>query len=481
MNWWVLRRRLHISWIISIYSSGIFIGIFLAKFIVYQSILIFILSILIITTSFARRYIYMIPLVLIGGILLGLWRGSAMQSELESYKQYLGSLNSIKGSVKDDVDIDASGQIKIRLGDVSINNVKLPGMLLVTSKNSNIKRGDLIILSGVISPGFGSFSGVIYRASINLIIHPKPGDVARVARDWFSNIISKYIPSPASSLGIGFLLGQRRSLPSNLAESLQLAGLTHIVVASGYNLTILVRLARRLFSRVSKYLSALMSSLLIVSFIAVTGLSPSMVRAGLVSFLSLAAWYYGRKFHPITLLSIAVAITVFINPNYAWGDLGWQLSFLAFAGVMILAPLIQAYLFGEKKPLFIHQILIETVSAQIATFPILIMAFGQISNVAIISNLLVLPLIPLAMLLTFATGALGFILPVFINLIAWPTTMLLNYMVVVAEFMAELPWAIGEMELRWWGLLIYYVLIMFVCFYIQRITSYSLREVNLVE
>ena len=102
-----------------------------------------------------------------------------------------------------------------------------------------------------------------------------------------------------------------------------------------------------------------------------------------MAFLSLLAWYYGRSFHPVILLFFVAALSLLINPSYGWNDLGWALSFLSFAGVMILAPLLQAYFFGDKKPGTVRQILGETFSAQLVTAPLLIMTFGQISVVGL--------------------------------------------------------------------------------------------------
>lgn len=420
--------------------------------------------------------------MVVGGGLIGLWRGSLSQIELANIKPLYGKELSIKGTVTDDVDIGSSGQIVIRLGNLSVEDSIMPGVLWVTSEShSDIKRGDLLTVSGKLTVGFGSFSGTIYRANVDRVIHPQPGDIARQIRDWFANAIKKVVPEPESSLGVGLLVGQRRALLSDLILALQMVGLTHIVVASGYNLTILVRLSRRLFEKVSKYLAALAASIMILGFMSVAGLSPSMSRAGLVSALSLLAWYYGRKFHPIVLLLIAISVTVMVNPSYAWGDLGWQLSFTSFAGVMILAPLASHYLFGDKKIGFVQQILIETMSAFIVTAPILILAFGQISNVAIIANLLVLPLVPLAMLLTFIAGVGSLLLPAIGWLIAVPSTWLLKYMIGVTEYLASLPWVISKVELKWWGVAICYIAIIGACFYMWRVTKFNLREANLVE
>ncbi len=484
MNWRVLKRKIHISWLIAICCIGIFIGIFVANYITYtfiSSTSCLLIAILSITIAIWRKYIYLIPFLIVGSLLFGLWRGSISQNELSQYKPFYKTLISIDGTIKDDIDVGNSNQIIVRLNSLAINNKRMPGTLYITSDGDNIKRGDKLILHGKLVEGFGNFPGVIYRAKIDKIIHPKPGDIARVVRDWFADAIRRSIGEPESSLGIGYLVGQRRSLPIDLSEALKLAGLTHVVVASGYNLTILVRLARRLFIRVSKYASALAAVVMILVFMAIAGASPSMSRAGLIAGLSLAAWYYGRKFHPIVLLSVAIAVTVIIEPSYAWGDLGWQLSFAAFAGVMILAPLTQRFFFGDKKPGTVAQILGETVSAQIVTAPIIITSFGQLSNVAIVSNLLVLPLVPLAMLLTFIAGLGSLLVPTIATFIAMPAAWLLGYSVGVTEYLANLPWVTSAFNLSWWGVILCYLIIIGVCVYMWRATKYNLRESNLVE
>jgi len=484
MNWWVLKRKIHISWLIAIGCFGIFIGIFWAKYISISytsSIPSLIIAVLFIAIALWRKYIYLIPFLVAGGILFGLWRGSISQIDLAQFNPLYGRTIQFTGMVKDDIDTGTSNQIVIRLDDLVIGEKALPGVLWITSAEANIKRGDKLVLSGKLTKGFGNFVGIIYRANIDKTIHPKPGDVARIVRDWFANAVRAAIPDPEASLGVGYLVGQRRSLPPDLLVALQLTGLTHVIVASGYNLTILVRLARRLFVKVSKYLAALSASTMIVIFMAITGMSPSMSRAGIVAGLSLVAWYYGRKFHPIVLLAVAVAATVLINPSYAWGDLGWQLSFAAFAGVMIIAPLAQRYLFGDKKPGLIGQILAETVSAQLATAPIIIASFGQISNIAIISNLLVLPLVPLAMLLTFIAGLGSLVFPAISQILGLPATWLLNYMVTATEYLAGLPWVTSVVNLAWWGVAICYIVIIGACFYMWRVTKYNLRDTNLVE
>jgi competence protein ComEC len=187
------------------------------------------------------------------------------------------------------------------------------------------------------------------------------------------------------------------------------------------------------------------------------------------------AWYYGHKLHPFVLLPFAAAITVALNPSYVWGDLGWQLSFTAFAGVMIVAPLLQAYFFGKKEPGVLRQILGETIAAHIVTVPIIALSFGTISNVAIIANLLVVPLVPLAMLLTFICGVWSITAIPFADLIAIPTTWLLGYMVQVATFVSELEWAQSELVVPGWAWLIYTLIVGITCIWMWHATKFNFR------
>jgi len=429
-----------------------------------------------------RGRLYALLFIIGAGLLIGLWRGSVSMAQLAPYERLIGHTITIRGTVHDDADVGANDALVLRLSNVSVNGHALAGMVWVsTTSKADVKRSDIVTGQGKLAQGFGSFAASMYEAQLTHVQRPEPGDVARQVRDGFADNVRQTISEPEASLGIGYLLGQRRALPADLSDSLRIAGLTHVIVASGYNLTILVRLARRLFARISKYLAALTAGGMILAFIAVTGMSPSMSRAGLVAGLSLLAWYYGRKFNPLVLLPLAAAVTLLINPSYGWNDLGWQLSFAAFAGVMILAPLGQRYFFGDSKPGTVRQILGETISAQLATLPILVMAFGLFSNVAIITNLLILPLVPLAMLLTFIAGLGSLLLPITTAFIGLPAQLLLQYMTSTANYFAHLSWAQTTLTITGWVVAAYYLIMIGLIVYMWRVTKFSLRDSNVVE
>lgn len=485
MQLWQFTRRVHVSWLIAIACTAFVVGVIVAQYSVaypFATLGWLLCACVLLICSFVKPMLLLIPLVILSGLLAGIWRGAGTHSQLAVYTKLHGLTLNVTGVVADDPDIGKRGETLLRLSEIKIAGNDVGGSVWVSTYNNvAIKRSDVVTVEGKMSPGFGSFGAALYKATVQKVERADAGDIALIVRDEFADNVRTTIAEPQVSLGLGYLLGLRRALPPELDEALVIAGLTHIVVASGYNLTILVRLARRLFIKVSKYLAALSASTMILAFIAVTGMSPSMSRAGLVAGLSLAAWYYGRKFHPLVLLPLAAAVTVAVNPTYAWNDIGWQLSFAAFAGVMILAPLLQRYFYGDKKPGMLRQIFGETISATIVTMPILAVSFGQFSNVAILANIMILPLVPLAMLLTFIAGMAAWLVPAVATIVGIPAQLLLMYMTETAQYFAELPWALTKVTVQPWLAVVAYVVIGGVCLYLWRVTRYNLRQVNIVE
>ncbi len=473
---WRFQQKIHTSWIVALICVGFVCGVALA--LLFRVFFVWsVVGCIALAIGLFFRQTWLLPIAAVGSIFVGLGYGSAHYVERGVYAQWFGHVVRISSRVKEDPSRSSSGSTSLQVDTVSINGTEQPGVLFVSVRGaSDIKRGDTITGIGQLKPGFANFPASVTLSSTPHITRYDTADLGRTVRDWFADNVRKLIPEPQASLGVGFLTGQKSALPEDFANALKIAGLTHIVVASGYNLTILIRMARKLLSRASKFLSSVSAAVMILAFVAMTGLSPSMTRAGLVSGISLLSSYYGHGFHPLVLLPLAAAITVAFQPSYVWGDMGWQLSFSAFAGVMIVAPLLQAYFFGNKEPGIFRQILGETIAAHFVTVPIIALSFGTISNVAIIANLLVVPLVPLAMLLVFICG-LGAIFSVpCIELLSVPTTWLLSYMTQVATTVAELDWAQSALDQVGWLWIGYALLLTFACYWMWRKTGYNFRQ-----
>lgn len=481
----MLLRKLHASWFIGWLCLGFILGAGLCAFIpsyIFSENFWIVIAFSVALVCFLKRKIWMVLLVICAGGLFGLWRGSILKDDLKGYQKYYSQTIKVTGLVSQDASYGGRGDQRLNLTNVAIGGEPLKGKIWVSSGKADVKRGDTVVIEGKLNEGFGNLSASMYRAQITDITRPYPGDVARRTRDWFGEGIRNAIPEPQVNLGLGYLVGQKTALPPDLEEQIKIVGLTHVVVASGYNLTILVTFCRKLFLKVSKYFATLASSLMVMSFMLVTGLSPSMTRAGLVAGLGLLVWYYGRKTHPFVLLSFAAAITVLVNPSYVWGDLGWYLSFGSFIGVIVLAPLLHAYFWdSSQKTSLLRGLLIETSSAQIVTMPILLFSFGLFSLYALPANMLVLPFVPLAMLLTFFAGIGGLALPGVAEVVGLPATIILKYSTSVIEKMANMPNATSEIKFNILLMIASYIVIGATIYYLKQRTKYDFRGQDSIE
>ncbi|HSX00884.1 MAG TPA: ComEC/Rec2 family competence protein, partial [Candidatus Saccharimonas sp.] len=331
----------------------------------------------------------------------------------------------------------------------------LPGTILVRLPRGNLHRGYLVHLEGRLRPPY--LSGPPELSYPHLaIISTQQSWLERLRQRFFVGVKTA-LPEPLASFGLGLLVGVRALIPKPLQNELALVGLSHLVAVSGYNLTIIIAATHRLLQRWGRGLALVVSLWLIGGFLVVTGATASIVRASLVAVLVLLAAYYGRRFHPVTLLLLVAGATAAFNPAYL-SDLGWLLSFLAFFGIMVVAPAVEARL-GHPKWLA-AKLFIESTTAQAMTVPLIMFAFANFSVVAPLTNLLILPLVPLAMLLTFIAGLAGMIVPAFAGWFAWPAQLLLGFMLDLIDAFAALPWAGLTLGLDTAGLIALYGLIL---------------------
>ncbi|MFV0484732.1 MAG: ComEC/Rec2 family competence protein [Candidatus Saccharimonadales bacterium] len=413
--------------------------------------------------------------VILAMVLSGFWGGLGG----DALKRMVGVEAKISGVVMEDAESDGS-ELALRLSSVEVEGQKVDGIIYVKlSTSERIERSDRLTLSGKLYDGFGVFAVSMWRPYLEKIEKPNPPDIALAARDWFGERVRQFIAAPEVDLALGYLLGQKKALPEDLSELLGEVGLTHIVVASGYNLSILIGGTRRIFRRVSRAAALLFGALLVVCFMGVVGFSASMVRAGIVTLLGLLAWYAGRRFHPVKLLLLVAAVTLLMNPIYIM-DLGWLLSFASFAGVMIVAPILLRYFYGASKPNFLAAVFVETMAAQICCLPIVMYFSGSFSLVSVLANVLILPTIPLVMALTFATGALAF-LSLIAAICDGVANVVLTYHIGVVEFFGAMRWAIFEIEANNPAVFLAYLVIFLVVYYMKRKTKFRLIDCNVLE
>ncbi|MCL2094580.1 ComEC/Rec2 family competence protein [Candidatus Saccharibacteria bacterium] len=378
----------------------------------------------------------------------------------------VGETVAVRGVVMDDIDVeDNTGRVKLRRVEVatedgyerlakswfwfSVNGRELERLAAergVEDVNVAIERGETVTIVGTMREGFGPYSGSMSRAEVVMVSEPRVRNVFLDLRAWFVGRVRGVVLVREASLGLGYLLGQKTALDGQMAEMLRVTGLTHIVVASGANVTVLTQNFRKVARRSRR--GTLMGSLALVGcFMMVVGATPSMVRAGIVAVLALLTWYIGRDVHPMRLLLLVAAVTLLAQPRYLL-DLGWQLSMGSFAGILLIAPVCKRFFYGRREPGLMGGLVLETLCASLLTVPLILVGFGHVSIISVVANLLVLPLIPFAMLATLMAGLLPWVLGAGAGLVA---TMILRVNIWVIEWMGGLEWGLYEVEVSWLG------------------------------
>ena len=224
----------------------------------------------------------------------------------------------------------------------------------------------------------------------------------------FKKAVKNIVSDDVAGLGFGYLLGEKSALPSGFDDKMKTVGLAHIIVVSGTHLSIIVGAARKLFGRISRLAAMYFSIFLLIFYVSLIGLTPSIVRASFVAILSLLAWYFGREQKVWRTVLFTLGFCLAFNP-YFLTNVSFQLSMLAYAGVVIIMPRMVWYFYGRDKPGFIGSTLLSSLSAIIACLPIQLYYFGTINLASLVANLLILPTIPFAMGSTFLTGIFGMV------------------------------------------------------------------------
>lgn len=432
-------KFLHPSWHFYTLVTGVIIGIAALTFLdrpLFQALPWLILAL---TLAFAALFLpcrLTLAIAFAAGFILAGFRYSPELSDRHALASLTGQTITISGTIAEDPDFSESGT-SLRLSHLSIDNHVFSGLLYakLSGHNYDFLRSDRLTLQGKFSDGFGTFVGSLYRPEVVEFTRDQPGDIFAQFKQFFSSLVHDKIASPASDLGLGYLMGQKNGLSEDFAEQLRAVGMTHVVVASGAHLAILVTAARKIFGKLSKFAELFFALLIIAAFVLIVGFTPSMTRAALVAVLGLLLDYVGRRLSPFRLLSLVAALTLIITPTNLQ-NLGWQLSFASFFGIMIIAPRLTRHFYGGKNPPWLANMFITSFSTTLICAPVMIFNFGSLSLLSFIANLIILPTLPYAMILVFLTGATSF-LPFLPSLFAALASILLNLHILVIDFLSQ--------------------------------------------
>jgi competence protein ComEC len=264
--------------------------------------------------------------------------------------------------------------------------------------------------------------------------------------------LGRGMPEREAALARGFVLGQDDQIDGQTREDFQRSNLTHLLAVSGENVILLGVLAWPLLALIGLPLRArLVGTLcLIAIYVPVTGAGPSIQRAGVMGAAGLIAALADRPRARWYAVLLAAGVTLAVNPR-AHGDVGWQLSFAAVIGIMLWAKRLATALSGDSERRSARHALAEamavTISATVATAPLMASAFDQFSPAALPANVLAAPAVAPAMWLGMLTGIAGQLPLLPVEPLNWLDSLCLAYIAQVAHWLAAPDWALLTVHL----------------------------------
>jgi|GEM_PF-2115189 len=276
-------------------------------------------------------------------------------------------------------------------------------------------------LFGVVRAGGGAYSFSLLASIVSPLEY---------TRDLFAGGLEAALPEPEAAYAKGILIGDRAGMPYELRQAFRRTGTSHLTALSGYNVTI-----------IAEYLGALSRGMAvpvlgIIFFVIATGAASSLVRAAVMGVLVLVVRRAGYQYMAGRALLYAVVLMLWWEPAILFGDIGFQLSVAATAGIIYLVPRFERIFSFIPKRFGIREAFSTTLAAQITTLPFIIFYFGLPSLVSIPANILVIITMPLAMAFAFIAGVAGVFVGGIAAVAGLPAMLVLRYQLFIVRWFA---------------------------------------------
>ena len=280
-----------------------------------------------------------------------------------------------------------------------------------------------------------------------------PINFASIIRQKTIEIFDQTLSQTESHLLLGIVFGIKLALPKTFNQNLQTSGVYHVITASGMNVVMLSGFVSSLFLLFLKRQHALILTVLLMLFYALlSGLSPSIVRASIMAAIAILAQIIGRQYKASYIVFLTGALMLLFDPGLLQ-DIGFQLSFLSTLGLIFIRPMFFVSSTAKKliEKSIIGEEVLTTVSAQLATPPILLANFGTYSLSSVLINGLVLWTVPILMFFGGIAALIGLLLPFVAKLLLFLSAPLLWYFEkIVTDFpkvgslsLDSFPWQMG--------------------------------------
>lgn len=314
--------------------------------------------------------------------------------------------------------------------------------------------GDELEISGTIKTTEGNWENYFNKENISGLMgfpeirllsknngSPVKASLLRV-KAFFETSFQKVLSFDKAAFMSGLVLGETAGFSDEFKEKLRATGTSHLVALSGYNIGIIASTVASLLGLwwLTKKFTFIGSTLFIFAFVLMTGAEASVVRAAIMGFLMLLADQLQRVYYFRNAVAATALAMVLVNPKVLVFDIGFQLSFMALIGITYLEPWLREKFSAKKEAGFLgwRKSFWTTTSAQLAVLPILMYHFGFVSPVSILTNVLLLGVIPVTMGLGFFIGFASVVNYWLAWLIAIPAQALLGYELTIIDIFSRL-------------------------------------------
>ena len=381
------------------------------------------------------------------------------------------SQETLRGLVVDEVvEKEVTKQFTVALDETRVR--------VIADRHTDVRYGDTVELAGSVEapepfetdtgrlfnyPQYLAARGIthqLFRPEVTVLERGGGFFVKRALlslKAAFVERIGAAVPEPHVSLLGGLVIGAQEAMGEELLDAFRVTGLIHIVVLSGYNVTIVAESIMRLLGFLSARLRAVVGALAIVLFALLTGASATIVRASGMALLVILARVTARTYDVLRALAVMALVMVLVDPYVLLFDPSFQLSFLATLGLIFVVPLLERLIPVAKRLATMRSFVLATLATQLFVLPLLLFTVGNLSTVALFVNVLVLPVVPTVMLFGFLTGAAGFVSGALALPLGFVSYALLGYVLKVVEWFSVLPFASVHFEhFPLWGVLLLY-------------------------
>lgn len=344
------------------------------------------------------------------------------------------------------------------------------------AKLPTLQNGDTIFLRGKLEvPVSGGFDRYLMAKNVFAVMNFPAIKIINTHSSFspfafFSyiheRIVSRFncvLPAHESALASGLVVGETDGFSKEFRAAMQKSGTTHIVALSGYNVMIIISSLLVLFSFfLHRRFARIFAFLFLVLFIFIAGPQASVIRAAIMAALLLYLKISGRLTDPKNVLAVTALLMTLQNPRIVAFDAGFQLSFLAFIGIVFVNPIFTVIFHKKEQKLpFWKEAVFSAISAQIMALPVLVFYFNQVFLTSIFANTLIAAFVPIAMGVSFLAAFSGFLLSFLFPLFAWIAYPPLRFITWIIEFFSHIAFFSIQYPFTLFGSILYYGIVGF--------------------